>query len=154
MLVQPPSTASGIRTAGSRMSISAMPSTPRMKRAPQNGIQRTLTYACHVAELGSTDHQSPAEITNSTRKYPSAITRTWVASRSGVFPAALGASQPCSSTPAAPTRGRADERRVVRLFHVLLAPEHFRDAVRLPGLGLRHERSRLEAGHREDDARH
>ncbi len=85
--------------------ISAIPSTPSVKRTPQVGIQPISIGACHPVSAGLNDHQSPIETTNSSTNSQSA---TWRAA--GVStPAAVaaGSRTGSSSTITAPTSGIA-----------------------------------------------
>jgi L-alanine-DL-glutamate epimerase-like enolase superfamily enzyme len=50
----------------SRISTTAIPSTPREKRIPHWGIHRQSTIDCSCAFAGSYDHHSPSDTTNST----------------------------------------------------------------------------------------
>src|SRR5687768_3846002 len=68
MLVQLPSTASGMRKVVSRIIITDMPSTPRRNVAPHCGIHDAAKLDCHTGPVGSYDHHSPAESTNSSRR--------------------------------------------------------------------------------------
>ena len=75
MLVQLPSTASGMMKVVSRTIINAMPSIPSVKRTPHVGIQAMSIEACQPLSAGLYDHQRPSDTTNSSRKNQKAICR-------------------------------------------------------------------------------
>src|SRR5450759_1494445 len=105
MVVQLPSTESGMMKVVSNTIISAIPSTPRVNRTPQVGIHTMSIGACHPVLAGSNDHQRPIETTNSSTNNQSA---TWRAA--GVStPAAVvaGSRTGSNSTITAPTSGIA-----------------------------------------------
>src|SRR4051812_46270940 len=75
MLVQLPSTDNSMMNVVNSTIITAMPSTPTVKRMPQLGIQATSTTDCHACCPGSKFHHNPSETTNSTANVASASIR-------------------------------------------------------------------------------
>ena len=68
MLVQLPRTESGMMKVVSSTIISAIPSTPSVKRTPHVGIHPVSIGACHPVSAGLNDHHSPSETMNSSTK--------------------------------------------------------------------------------------
>jgi hypothetical protein len=95
--VQPPSIESGMRNVVSRIIITAIPSTPSVKRTPHCGIQRQSIVACIAVTLGSYDHHRPSETANSSSSVKNAMRRAPSGLR---LPA-----DPCAQSAAAPRSG-------------------------------------------------
>src|SRR3954463_964657 len=82
--------------------ISAMPSTPSVKRAPQLGIQGRSIAACQPVSAGVKDHHTPSETTNSSRKNQNA---TWRAAGVSTPPSVVDSRAGISIRASAPTSG-------------------------------------------------
>ena len=108
MLVQLPPTANSMMNVVRRIIITAMPSTPSVKRIPHDGIHDQSTTDCHAATDGSKLHQRPSDTTNSIANITSAIMRGTLA-----VPVATSSSpwvdRPtlCTQMPTAPINGMA-----------------------------------------------
>src|SRR6476646_2912230 len=75
MLVQLPPTDNSMMNVVSRIIMTAMPSTPSVKRTPHDGIHGMSITDCHAAFAGSKLHHKPIETTNSIANVSSAMPR-------------------------------------------------------------------------------
>ena len=102
----------------SRTIITAMPSTPSVKRMPHDGIHAQSTTDCQPAIAGSKLHQSPSETTNSTANVTQRehARRAGRAGRDFVLGRGRIVRRPCTQIATAPSSGMSRSAGRIQLL--------------------------------------
>src|SRR3954471_11051651 len=130
MLVQLPPTASSMMNVVSRIIITAIPSTPIVKRTPHDGIQGMSIPDCQAAFAGSKLHQSPSETANSIAKVSSAMPRGLDATPlTTSSPSVSRARAPWNQITAAPASGMIKSTGRIQRWYPIEARKAFMSSV-------------------------